>query len=73
MPKREPFIECNATEREDDVVLDYDEIKANTKKSALLVINGDEHWIPFSQTTGWWKHANQVQITKWIAEQKDLA
>jgi hypothetical protein len=59
------------------VHLDVDEIKRETDKAFLLVIDGDEHWIPKSQISepDDYEVGDKnltVSVTEWIAEQKEL-
>lgn len=60
------------------VYLDVDEIKRETNKAFLLVIDGEEHWIPKSQIADPDEYEVgdknlTVSVSEWIAEQKELS
>jgi hypothetical protein len=50
--------------------------KTTTLKAGLYVIDGEEHWIPWSQVRDGSVDKDQskgdLAITQWIAEQKNL-
>lgn len=66
-------IDCEASESDDDVTLEYTAVKYTTKKAVLLDVDGDDVWIPFSQAVYHNERDGELIVTRWIAEQKDLA
>ena len=62
------------------MILQYDELSAETKAAVLLKFGDDNKWVPKSQITGYdddtgnWTHRenNQVEIPDWLAEKKGL-
>ena len=48
--------------------LEVDEIKHESERAVLVVIDGDDHWIPKSQIKD--QDGNTFTITEWIAKQK---
>lgn len=59
------------------IEVEVDECLRTTDRAALLVIEGDEHWIPFSQiedngerlTEG---YSGRLYLTEWICDQKGI-
>jgi len=58
---------------DDDVEINFDKLKHETKKAMLFDIAGDDFWVPMSQIVDVDKADKIVTITKWIAEEKGLA
>lgn len=56
--------------RDDWEIFKYDEKKAETPKAYLLVMNGQEHWVPKSQAE--LLDDEIVQMSPWIAGEKGL-
>jgi len=54
------------------VEISFDEIKAETDKAKLFIIEEEEYWIPVSQIEDIDDENNIVYLTQWIAEQKEL-
>lgn len=50
------------------VEVDYEEIKHMTEKAALLIIDGDEEWVPKSQIIAATK--NTITVTDFIARER---
>lgn len=60
------------------VYLDVEEIKAETAKAMLLVIDGEEHWVPLSQIADADDYSKgdtdiEVAVTEWFAMKEGLA
>lgn len=60
------------------VHLDVDEVLRETDKAFLLLIDGEEVWVPKSQVSDADKYEAgdtdvTVSVTTWLAEQKGLA
>lgn len=66
-------IECRGTERGDDIVFEYEELRHATDDATLLHVEGEKIWIPHSQLVEHWPDSNEMQISQWIAELKGLA
>ena len=59
------------------VRIGVDEIRRETAKAFLLVVDGDEYWIPKSQMRDPDQHLEgdtdcEVEMTEWIAREKGL-
>lgn len=67
------LVRCEADEDEDDVVIEWDKAKHATKLSVLIVVDGDEAWIPYSQLVAWNPGDSEATVTHWIAQEKGLA
>lgn len=54
-----------------------DECLRTSDKAALLVIDGDEHWVPFSQIEDNEEplkegYSGQLYLTRWICDEKGI-
>lgn len=59
------------------VEIEIDECLKTTDKAALLLIDGDECWVPFSQIEDNGDdlcegYSGTLYLTRWICEQKDI-
>jgi len=64
---------------QNEVRVDFDEVKAQTDAAVLIRIAQDEYWIPKSQIgemekkPGRFASGGWLTIPEWLAEKKDLA
>ena len=56
---------------EDKFTINVEQVDRETDKACLLVVDGQPIWMPKSQILGA-VAVGEVEITKWIAEQKGL-
>lgn len=54
------------------VYVNFDRIKHATSKAALFIIEGEEHWIPFSHLADVDTEDQVMVCSEWIAEQEGL-
>ena len=59
------------------VEVDVEECLRTSDKAALLVIESEEHWVPFSQIEDNGEslkegYCGQLYLTRWICDQKDI-
>jgi len=65
-------------EREELIEIAWDSVKASTDHAMLVVIDGNEIWLPKSQmhnvqrAKGRFSNAGSCEIPLWLAEEKDL-
>ena len=60
------------------VEVEVDECLRTTDAAALLVIDGEEHWVPFSQIEDNGEpleegYSGQLYLTRWICDQKEIS
>lgn len=60
------------------VYLDVEEIRAETAKALLLVVGGEEYWVPLSQIADADDYNKgdtdvEVAVTEWFAKKEGLA
>lgn len=58
------------------VEIEYDEFVRETPNAVLLVIEGNEVWLPWSQIEDGQEleeDGGRLSVTRWICDQKDLA
>ena len=60
------------------VEVEVDECLRTTDAAALLVIDGEEHWVPFSQIEDNGESLEegfigQLYLTRWICDQKEIS
>jgi hypothetical protein len=48
--------------------LKVDDIKHETARAVLVVIEGKEHWLPFSQIHAIHRNQKLLSVTPWIAK-----
>ena len=56
-------------DEEEDVDIDIDELKTETDKAYLVIIEGDEYWMPKSQCE---LVGDTITIPRWLAEKNGL-
>lgn len=58
------------------VEVEYDEFLRETPNAGLFVIDGEEHWIPWSQIEDGQTFdiggEGSISLTKWICDQKEI-
>lgn len=69
----EDDVRCEADPDDDDVTVEYERVKYVTKKAVLLRVEGDEHWLPFSQLVDFDKKTQEVVVTAFIARAKGFS
>lgn len=60
------------------VEVEVDDCLRTTDAAALLVIDGDEHWVPFSQIEDNGEpleegFSGELYLTRWICDQKEIS
>lgn len=64
-------------DRYEEVEIEVDNLKAQTEKAGLFVIDGEEVWLPWSQIGGGSNvtkngESGVICIPRWLAEEKGL-
>jgi len=63
----------------EEVEVEFDAVKASTDKAVLILVDGEEYWIPKSQigdlyeNEGRFATGGSLTIPEWLAEEKGLA
>jgi hypothetical protein len=59
------------------VEVEVEDCLRTSDKAALLVIGGDEHWVPFSQIEDNGEalkegYSGELHLTRWICDEKEI-
>jgi hypothetical protein len=57
---------------DDTLTFQFDRAKHATQAAVLVVVDGEDMWIPYSHIIEWYEDSNEMLVTNWIASQKGL-
>lgn len=68
------MVRCDGTEDDPDetVTFQFEKAKHATNKAVLVVVDGQDTWLPYSHLLEWYTDSDEAMITSWLAGQKGL-